>query len=262
PGFADFDAPASFLKFNRALRARVAVYQDDFSTALTALGQSFLSTSASLDFGAYHTFGTGSGDALNAVYDPDARALHAHPSLRTDAQLQGVEDGPGESDQPHLQLNGARDQRFLDKTLDIASKTVQGITTDLIFNVYQSPTDPIPIIRNEELILLRAEANLGLGNLTTALADINFIRENSGGLPAYSGAVTASALRTELLYNKRYSLLWEGGHRWADMRHYGLLSQLPQDLTTHRRFLKFPFPINECTPRDPEPAGCTEEAGI
>jgi hypothetical protein len=246
-GFADFDTPATFLKFNRALRARVAVYQDDFAVALTALGQSFLSTSASLDFGAYHTFGTGSGDALNAVYDPDARALHAHTSLRTDAQLQA---------------RGDRDQRFLDKTLDIASKTVQGITTDLIFDIYQSPADPIPIIRNEELILLRAEANLGLGNLTTALADINFIRENSGGLPAYSGAGTAGALRTELLYNKRYSLLWEGGHRWADMRHYGLLSQLPQDLSTHRRFAKFPFPINECTPRSPEPAGCTEEAGI
>jgi hypothetical protein len=247
-GFAGFDAPSTFGQFNRALRARVAVYQDDWNVALTALGLSFVSTGASLNLGVFHTFSTGSGDAFNAVFDPDARALHAHPSLRTDAQLQ---------------VGGARDQRFLDKTLVLATpKTIQGITTDLMFNVYRSPSDPIAIIRNEELILLRAEANLGLGLLAAAVVDINFIRQNSGLLPAYSGAVNAAALLTELLYNKRYSLVWEGGHRWIDMRHYGLLNTLPQDLPTHRRFAKMPFPINECSPRSTPPAGCADVVGF
>ncbi len=247
-GFASFNTPATFAQFNRALRARVAVYQDDFAVALTALTGSFLSTTASLSLGAYHTFGTGSGDVNNAVYDPDARALHAHMSLVADAQLQ-----PG----------GQPDLRFLNKidTTD-SPRLVQGISTNRMFTVYTSPSSPVPIIRNEELILLRAEANIGLSNLGAAVTDIDFIRQNSGGLAAYSGTVSQAALRTELLYNKRYSLLWEGGHRWADMRHYGLLNTLPQDLATHRRFQRFPFPINECTPRSPAPPGCTELPGF
>jgi hypothetical protein len=247
-GFAGFDTPPTFLQFNRALRARVAVYTGDWAGALTALGQSFLNTGAPLSLGAYHVFGTGSGDAINALYDPTQRAIWAHPSLRADAQLQ-----PG----------GQLDQRVLNKTtIIVPAKTVQGITTNLAFIRYQSATDPIPIIRNEELILLRAEANIQLGNPGTAVADLNLIRTSSGGLAAYSGAMTAPALTTELLYNRRYSLLFEGGHRWIDMRRYGLLSLLPKALPTHVRFPRFPFPINECTPRAMAPTGCGTQAGF
>src|SRR5207237_10758212 len=51
-GFAGFDTPGTFLRFNRALRARVAVYTDDFAGALTALGRSFTDTTQSLELGA------------------------------------------------------------------------------------------------------------------------------------------------------------------------------------------------------------------
>jgi hypothetical protein len=246
-GFADFNTPATFRQFNRALRARVAVYRDDFDTALTALGASFVSAALPLSFGAYHTFGAASGDALNAVYDPDGRALHGDTLFRTEAQLQP---------------DGSLDQRALDKTLVIPSKTVSEITTFLLPNVYQSPTDPIPIIRNEELILLRAEANIGLNNLAAAKVDLDFIRMNSGGLDTLPDGLTQAEMLDELLYNKRYSLFWEGGHRWIDMRHYNRLDQLALHRPNHRRFPKFPFPINECTPRDPQPAGCQEEVGF
>lgn len=254
-GFTGFSTPTTFATANRALRARAAVYTDDFAAALTALGQSFVDTlTRSLSDGIYHTFSTGSGDVTNALFDPDARALHAHPSMETDAQLQ-----PG----------GARDQRFLNKIdslFDDAgnhdTNVVQGIPSHLVPAVYGSPTAPIPIIRNEELILLRAEANIMAANLTAALDDINYIRVNSGGLAPYAGVVDAPSLRTELLYNKRYSLFWEGGHRWRDLRHYGLLNTLPQALVTHRRFSRFPFPINECTPRATQPAGCADNPGF
>lgn len=258
-GFSGFDAPSTFLQFNRALRARVAVYLGDYAGALTALGQSFLNTGASLRLGVYYSFSTGSGDATNALFDPIGasgfpRALFAHPSLRTDAQLRS---------------NGQRDLRFTSKTItpkdslgNTITKVVQGISTDLIFNVYQTNQDPVPIIRNEELILLRAEANIELGNLATAITDLNRIRQSSGGLPAYAGTVSQAALRTELLYNRRYSLLYEGGHRWIDLRRYNLLNTLPLDLATHKRFAKFPFPVFECDARTVKPAGCTEEAGF
>src|SRR3990172_13366430 len=51
-GFAGFDTPATFLQFNRALRARVAVYLGNYADALTALGLSFLNTGAPLTLGA------------------------------------------------------------------------------------------------------------------------------------------------------------------------------------------------------------------
>jgi hypothetical protein len=121
----------------------------------------------------------------------------------------------------------------------------------------------VAIIRNEELILLRAEANLGSSNLAQAVIDINFIRANSGGLPVYTGAVTAPALLDELLYNKRYSLLWEGGHSWIDHRHYGKLASLPRMVTGGKFFTKMPFPNNECLARADAATqpGCAAEVG-
>ncbi len=246
-GFSGFSTPSTFLQVNRAIRARVAAYLGDWNGVLTALGASFLSTTASLQLGVFHVFSPGSGDQLNALFDPQARALMAHPSLRTDAQLQA---------------GGARDQRFLDKVATTTSKTVQGITTDLLWTRYSGPFDAIPIIRNEELILLRAEANIQLGNLATATTDLDLIRQTSGNLPALGGGLTQAQLIDEVLYNRRYSLLWEGGHRWIDMRRYGRLGQLPQDLATHRRFARFPFPIGECDARSSAPPGCGTIAGF
>jgi starch-binding outer membrane protein, SusD/RagB family len=256
PGYAGFDKPATFLKFNRALRARVAVYLDDFATALTLLadgGETFINTAAplNLNLGVYHTFSTTPGDSTNNLFDPNGRALVAHPSLEADADTQA---------------NGAKDQRFIDKTLHLAeASSGAGLVSNWALNVYKSPTAPIPIIRNEELILLRAEANIGLNQLGPALTDINLIRQTSGNLPAHAAFGSQAEARDELLYNKRYSLLFEG-YRWIDLRHYGLLNTLPTDATNFgnaKRFRRFPFPSNECLARNPQPAeGCSPEQGF
>jgi hypothetical protein len=65
--------------------------------------------------------------------------------------------------------------------------------------------------------------------------------------------VTQEAVPDELLYNERYSLLFEGGHRWTDLRRYGRLETLPLDLPQHRRFDKFPFPQFDCDTYSPQP---------
>jgi hypothetical protein len=256
-GFAGFDTPATFLQFNRALRARVAVYTGDFAGALTALQGSFLNTAAPLTLGTYFVYSTIAGDGVNTLFDassPDTtppRAILAHPSILTDAQLQ---------------VGGALDQRVLDKVAIFRPSTSvsNGALVDSVkFTIYKSNTDPIPIIRNEELILLRAEANIGLNQLATAVTDIDLIRTTSGKLPAYAGPVTQPALLDELLYNKRYSLLFEGGHRWIDLRRYGRLNTLPKDLPSHHIFSRMPFPRNDCLARNPQPSqGCTPEVGF
>ena len=90
------------------------------------------------------------------------------------------------------------------------------------------------MIKNEELILLRAEANIGLSDLgDAAVTDINLVRQTSGGLAPYAGAVDQPSLLNELLYNKRYSLMYEGGHSWIDYRRYGCDSR-PYSRSTGR----------------------------
>ena len=251
-GFAGFDTPAGFLEVNRGLRARVAVYAGDLVAATTALGASFVDTTEALSRGAYFTFSTNSGDVTNNLFDPQPSDLFAHPSNETDAQMKG---------------NGDPDDRFAAKvrTLDDPI-TVSGITTDLGFNVYTALSAPIPIVKNEELVLLRAEVNLLGGNLTDALADINYVRRVSGGLdPIASGtwtAMTPDERIDELLYNRRYSLMWEG-HRWIDMRRFGRLDQLPKDQAGHEIFTRFPFPISECDARGNQPAeACQPQTGL
>jgi len=244
PGFDDFKTPASFATFNRALKARAEAYRTNYAAALTALNGSFLSTSEPLTLGAYHSYSTGSGDTPNALYDPAGRAILAHPSIETDAEHKP---------------DGSLDARVLAKVAHLPEEhTVQGITSDLVFTIYNSPSAPVPIIRNEELILLRAEARYFTGDQVGALSDINFIRTTSGGL-APRGPFTSDAdFVAELVKQRRYSLLFEGGHRWIDARRFNLLSTLPKALPTHNIFSRFPFPEAECLARVPAPAqGCT-----
>jgi hypothetical protein len=198
PGFVGFDSVATFTRVNRALKARVDVYMGNYGTALTTLTSTFIDPAASLDLGAYHVFSSQSGDAENTLFDPAGRAILAHPSIRADAQLKA---------------DGTPDARVERKVATLTpAKTVQGVTTDVLFTIYTSSSASIPIIRNEELILLRAEANIGLGTpagRAAAEIDINTIRTRSGGLAPTT--LTAANALDELLYNKRYSLLFEGG---------------------------------------------------
>lgn len=232
-GFAGFDTPATFIPFNRALLGRVEVYRGNFAAALVALGASFLSTGAPLDDGVYHVFGGGSGDLTNGLVDPD---LFAHTSIEADAEEQ---------------TNGELDARFLAKVSEVAERgPIRGVSSDLRFvPLYPSPSARVPIIRNEELILLRAEANIGLGNVDAAAEDINFIRENSGGL-APRNDLTAANILDELLTQKRYSLLFEGGHRLIDLRRYNRLDQLPLDQPNHQINAVFPIPLDEQLARE------------
>jgi starch-binding outer membrane protein, SusD/RagB family len=229
-GYEGFDTPRTFLRFNRALKARVEAYRQGWAEALAALDESFLDTREPLTRGAYYSFGTGSGDATNGLISSN---IAVHPSLVTDADKQ-----PG----------GAVDDRVTRKVKQVELRTYQGLSSQYAFTLYESSLAPLPIIRNEELILLRAEARIGLGNLPAAAEDINFIRVTSGGLAPRTD-LDASNIVDELLKQRRYSLLFEGGHRWIDMRRYGRLNQLPRDLPSHSIHEKFPIPLAETDAR-------------
>jgi hypothetical protein len=246
-GFAGFNTPTTFLLFNRALRARVAVYQADYPGALTFLAGSFYNPGAPLALGVYMDYSAGPGDFANPLaIDPQNGENFGHPSLRTQAQLQP---------------SGDLDQRFLDKLVTRPSRSggttnttpPQLISSDLGWVRYPSPNSPIPLIKNEELVLLHAEASIGLNDLGTALTDINLVRTTSGGLAPLVAFADQNAALTELLYNKRYSLMFEGGHSWIDYRRYGRAADLksfdragpPPDVI----FSSLPIPTPEVLPR-------------
>ncbi len=118
-----------------------------------------------------------------------------------------------------------------------------GLSGDYDVYIYSSNTDPVCIIRNEELILLYAEAKAQTGDATEAINAINVIR-TSAGLAAYSGGMSTDELIDEILYQRRYSLFAEA-HRWIDMRRYNKLGELPIDRPEDDVWKEFPLPADE-----------------
>lgn len=250
-GFAGFNTPTTFLRVNRGLKARLEVYRGRWTDALSALSESFISTAAgtpaSFATGVYHVYSTSSGDAANPLYDPTPRALVVVPEFLNDARLRS---------------DGSRDLRASGKVVvGTVTLATQGISSNVRPTLYPTNVTPLPIIRNEELILLRAEANIGLGNREAAIADLNFVRTNAGGLPALASGFSGDLI-TELLYDRRYSLFFEYGHRWVDSRRYGRLGNLVKQLPTHRVFPLVPIPVDECNQRSAAlPKGCVNVSG-
>ena len=224
-GFADFSTPADFIKFNRGLKARVEIYRKNYTEALTALSESFVDISAPLTKGVYFDYGTGVGDQLNPIYEvPDASIikLFAHPSFIADAE--------------------AGDSRVAAKTFHRSSATtMDGLTGEYAQTVSSSSTAPFPIIRNEELILNRAEANVGLGNYSAAQTDVNIIR-NAAGLTDVT--LDANNALEEVLKQKRYSLFLEG-FRWIDLRLYNKLNEIAIDRPGDVVHEQMPVPSTE-----------------
>ncbi len=225
-GFSGFNDAPGLTKFNRALAARVAVYQQNWDGALTALTGSFFGLNTDLSTGIYHVFSSGSGDQLNTFFIPQNQTGEirvAHPSYATDIE--------------------ANDNRIGKATLRSAPASLNGLTSDRDIWVYTSSTASVPIIRNEELILIYAEANIQKNDLTDAVTALNTIR-NAHNLPNYSGTVSQPALISEMLNQRRYSLFCEG-HRWIDMRRYNLLGNLPLDRLGDDVWTEFPLPVTE-----------------
>ena len=227
-GFDGFDTPAAFALFNRGLRARVAVHQNDWSAAQTALDNcSAWATSSDPDEGVYHAFSSGANDQGNEMYeDPTATTIKlvVHPTFYTDAD--------------------AGDSRVSDNVVVRADTIIYDeLESYLAPNLYSSSYDPVPIMRAIELQLLQAEVHIGNSDYSSAETIMNTIR-TAAGVASYSGTDASNAV-DRVLHEKRYSLFLEG-HRLADMRHYGKTDELPIDRPDRGdTIVTFPIPETE-----------------
>jgi len=255
-GFSGFDTPATFAQFNRALAAKMLVHRATFygctacwTQAATAIAASFITEAAlpvSLKLGVYYGFTSTANETSNPVTETlDNNRYWMHPSIITGAQLRP---------------NGQPDLRLTTKAaLAPAPRTLNNLTGTYKPVMYNDPADPsvpdldanVPWITNEELLLLRAEIRWNTGDKPGAIADINLVRVNAGGLaPALlTAGSTDDAFITELLYNRTYSLMWTQGTRWVDARRYNRLNTLPLDRAGDVVHPNMLIPSAECDAR-------------
>jgi starch-binding outer membrane protein, SusD/RagB family len=175
-GFNGFKDAAGLLKFNRALATRVAVYRKLWPAALTALGESFFDLNGAIagdaQVGIYSVYSTGPGDQLNLAFvlqNQNGEIRVAHPSYAADIL--------------------PNDDRIAKATLRTSAATSGGYTSNRDVWVYTSSTAPMPIIRNEELVLLYAEAKIQSNAIPDAIVALNRVRTGHNLTP-YAGAVT------------------------------------------------------------------------
>jgi hypothetical protein len=227
-GFAGFNTVTTFRQYNRAVAARISMYQADWAGVLTNLSSSFLDLNGSLTAGPRFVWSTAANDFSNTLFVTPNN--NGQPYVVFDELIAEVEPG---------------DTRFTGATAKAQARTTarsSGVFTSTHeVRMYANNVNPTSMIRNEELILMFAEAKIEQNTAaatTEAVAAINRIR-TSYGLAPYAGALTKAALIDEVLKQRRFSLFFEG-HRWFDMRRRGMLAQIqPQGNIGGQTFVVF-----------------------
>lgn len=233
-GFAGFDTPATFAEFNRAIAARAALYAGDFSGALTAVGNSFLNPTGDLNESPSHLY-AGPPDNFNPFFFPldvfNTQIVVVHPSVLND-----------------IEAGDTRANKFLARTAPdnlVNNSEFTNYVGTHQDNRFATNTDPLPYFRNEELILIRAEARAQTGDLPGAVSDINIIR-SAAGLADFANPGNLNAVIDQILFERRFSLWFEPwGHRWIDARRYDRLDEIPTISADERIFTQLAIPQSE-----------------
>lgn len=258
-GYAGFDTPPTFRMFTQALIAKANVLRATagcgaacYTAALNALTGSFIDASdpAQLQKGVYFDFSSAPSDQTNDLSEP----LNGVRYFADSAILYSKVERNGAT--PDLRLTSKTALATAD-----APQSIPGvdITGTLKFTRYftggqPDPSHPIPIIKAEELVLLRAEAEwfATVPNRTQAINDLNFVRVNSGGLPpsTATAASSDSTFTAALLYEREFSLLWEQGTTWIDARRFKVLNTIPVGVKSGNVPTLMPIPAAECSARN------------
>lgn len=207
----DFTTPAAMIKFAKGLQGKVELYRGlsrqkpnaaSFAAAITEISASFASPAADMNMSIYNTYSTAAGETVYPLADAN---IYLNPFV-------------GDSIQ-------AGDKRA-SKISAVTPRTLQGVTGKYKTTLTDPAnlTRPLAMLKNSELLLLRAQAYIETGDLVSATADINAVRVADGGLAPIAVPGSKAAAITAVLYEKRYSLLAEGASRLEDLRAYGRLN--------------------------------------
>src|SRR5262249_21521598 len=173
-GYTGFTSMAGYAKFNRAIAARVYAYRASlgasgcgaarsaacYNLALTALSASFIDPAAAMSLGVSDVYSAAANDLANGLSNAATTSIVAH--FKSDSGIATKADGV------------TLDDRFTRRLTKLSSakqppSTVVAAPTLWDYSIYATRADPIPVIRNEELLLLRAEAKYFTSDAAGAL---------------------------------------------------------------------------------------------
>ena len=242
----NYSVVSNIIKFNRGLKGKVDFYRgldrkaytaSLFPTAIAeltqALGGAAPGAVPAADFqkGPYYVFVPGGSENT--------------PNTISDSKI-GLNPLVGDS----VQAGDTRASKIVPRV----TLSGFGLSTSITYSGAVASTAnqarPLGILRDEELVLLRAQAYIEAGQLANALLDINSVRTNYGLAPLAPFVDKQSAINA-LLYEKRYSLLFEGPQRLDDLREYGRLNStyLRKETSTDPYNAALPLPRAELNAR-------------
>ena len=245
----DYSKASNLVLFNRGLKGKVDVYRG--LQHQSPVAGAFTQAIAELN------------TALGTAVPGGVPASQFKTGLYVTFVAGGTENSPNPLSDSRIGVN-PRAKDALEAGDTRASKIISrstisgsGISTDLTYvgadaGNAANLTNPIAILRDEELVLLRAQAYFEAGQPANGLADLNSVR-TTYGLPALTLAdvPTLADQRNALLYEKRFSLFFEGPQRLVDLRAYGLLKAgiTPPELSSDPFNTAIPIPKTEADAR-------------
>jgi hypothetical protein len=214
----DFSQTANLAKFNRGLKGEVEVARlldhqgpcaSCAATAITALNTALAGipqTAAGLGFGPYFE------------YNPSAPESFSYPLA--DPRIY-VTDNLVQSAQP----NDARLNNISQSTPSVQSGNLsQALTYKSSVTLSTNTTRPLPIRRAGLWYLLRAQAEAESGQLAQAAADVSVIHQVEGGFATPVVFATVADAHAAILYEYRYSFLFQGPFYLVALRQYSGLT--------------------------------------
>lgn len=219
---ANYSKTVNFGTFNRGLKGLVELYRGldhqtpcsaCFATAITAFtaalsGVSSTPSAADLAIGPYYQFNPAAPESFS-------NPLVDNHIYLTDNFVQSIQSGDARSSKivkaatPSSTVSGLQ-LTFRDPIADPANQS--------------NLVHPIPIVRNAMYFLGRAQAETETGNLAAATADVNAVHVGEGGLSTLSTFNSVAAARAAILYEYRYSTIYEGPWYLITARQYGIIT--------------------------------------
>jgi hypothetical protein len=225
PGYqlhGDYSQTANIILLNRGLKGKAEVFRaldakspnaGSAATAITALNQALAGaptpvTQDYLNQGPWYQYNPGSPETF-------ANPLPSSTNLLTNNFANSIMPG----DARQAEIVPTKPQTVRNPAYVGANRLPITDPTNAA-----NQTAPLPVIRNAELYLLRAQAEIATGDLVSATADINVVHTVEGGLPAYSTFTTAAGAIQAVLYEYRYSFAYMGPQHIDAIREYGGLT--------------------------------------
>jgi len=234
-----------------ALLSRVYLYLEKWDDAYQASNELIASNQYSLVSNLNNVFLAGSNEAIFQLLPTGAitattintwdgntfiPASGSVPQYRISASL--------------LNLFTAGDQR---RTLWVNSTVVSNVSYSYPYKYKvkngSSISEYYMFLRYAEILLIRAEAAAQLGNLSSAITDLDLIRKRAGTPLAsvQSPDISKEELIKLILIERQKEFFCEMGHRWLDLKRTGTIDLVMREIksTWLSAYSLYPIPFNE-----------------